>query len=220
MSNNFSRRQILKLTSGFITGGAITSSFSWFGNNSVQAQASCNNHYYQVPLIPQPDKLSCWAASMAMLLSYKRNASFTPQSLARQVSRDLRTSYSWSMLEQVKNYFGFRDIALPSNTSLYLSPKQWSQWLSTYGPLWVTVVGNPSHAIIVHGLRGDCTPGRTSINVLNPWNTNTRFTSDPVDFYPSNSGLAYTQSFNNFAANFGLLGLSNYSSWRVLYLPR
>lgn len=219
MSNNFYRRQILKLTGGFIAGGAISSTVSWLGNNSAQAQASCNS-YYQVPLIPQPDKLSCWAASMAMLLSYRRNTSFTPQSLARQVGRNLRTSYSWEMLEQVKNYFGFRDIPLPSNASLYPSPQQWSQWLSTYGPLWLTVVGRPSHAIIVHGLRGDCSPERTSINVLNPWNTNTSFTSDPVDFNPFNSGLAYTQSFRNFAASFGSLGFTYYGSWRVLYLPR
>ncbi len=85
---------------------------------------------YDVPLIPQPDKLSCWAGSMAMLVSFRKQASYTPEQLANDVGRSLRMSYGWDELEAVKDQFGFKDIPLPSNASLYPSPQQWSDWLN------------------------------------------------------------------------------------------
>lgn len=176
-------------------------------------------YHYDVPLIPQPDKLSCWAASMAMLVSYSQQASRTPESLAQEVGRSLRTSYGWDMLEEVKDHFGFKDIPLPSNASLYPPPEQWCEWLGTYGPLWVTTIGSPSHAIVVSGLQGDLTPEGTTIEILNPWDTTQTFSDDEIDFVPENHGIAYTRSFQDFAAEFGLLGLDNYGDWRVLYLP-
>ncbi len=174
---------------------------------------------FDVPLIPQPNKLACWAGSMAMLVSFRRQADVTPDSLAEEVGRSLRTSYGWDMLEDVKDHFGFVDIPLPPNASVYISPQQWCEWLGQYGPLWVTVVGAPSHAIIVRGLSGDLTPDGTTVSINNPWNLDVAFSNDPVDFDPFNEGKAYTQTFSDFAADFGNLGLDDYGSWRVLYLP-
>jgi Papain-like cysteine protease AvrRpt2 len=188
---------------------------------SAMSDFACpdSGYHYDVPLIPQPDKLSCWAGSMTMLVSYKQNASRTPESLAEEVGRSLRTSYDWDMLEEVKDHFGFQDIPLPSNASLYPSPSQWCEWLGTYGPLWVTTVGAPSHAIVVRGLQGDLTPEGTRIEILNPWDISQSFSSDPIDFEPENNGMSYTSTFQDFAADFGLLGLDDYGNWRVLYLP-
>jgi hypothetical protein len=177
------------------------------------------NTAYDVQLQPQPDKLSCWAGSMAMLVSYQRQATLTPEALADEVGRSLRTSYGWDMLEAVKDHFGFQDIELPSNASLYPGPQQWADWLVQYGPLWITVVGAPSHAIVVKGIAGDLTPDGTTLDILNPWDLNTAFDGDEVDFNPPNNGLSYTQSFTDFADNFGNLGLDDYGKWRVLYLP-
>jgi hypothetical protein len=175
---------------------------------------------YNVPLIPQPNKLSCWAASMAMLLSHHRKMSISPESLAQEVGRSLRTSYGWDMLEDVKNYFGLKEIALPSNTSLYPSPQQWHEWLKTYGPLWVTTIGAPSHAIVIHGISGDLTPKGTTIKIFNPWDITKKFDADPIDFNPANYGIAYSRTFNAFAAEFGLLNLDDYGKWRILYLGK
>jgi hypothetical protein len=170
---------------------------------------------YDVPLIPQPDKLSCWAGSMAMLLSFCRQAGYPPEQLANDVGMSLRTSYGWDLLEAVKNRFGFGELPLPSNASLYPSPDQWASWLTDYGPLWVTTIGAPSHAIIVRGITGDL----TQMLINNPWDTSTTFTGDPIDFSPANVGIAYQQSFADLASDFGNLALSDYGSWRVLYLP-
>ena len=94
------------------------------------------NLQYQVPLIPQPDKLSCWAASMAMLVSYKRNTITDPQSLAIEVNRILRTSYNWDTLEEVKSHFGFKQIFLSPemDPNVYPLPKQ----SRNYAPVSVT----------------------------------------------------------------------------------
>ena len=176
--------------------------------------------FYDVPLIPQPDKLSCWAGSMAMLLSFRKQGSFAPEQLANEVGLSLRTSYGWDMLEAVKDHFGFKDVELPSNASLYPSPDQWSNWLSNYGPLWVTTIGAPSHAIVIRGIKGDMTTDGTRMLINNPWDTGTTFSSDEIDFAPANNGIAYEQSFPDLAADFGNLELSDYGSWRVLYLPQ
>lgn len=177
-----------------------------------------SGYHYNVPLISQPDKLSCWAASMAMLVSYSQRASRTAESLAQEVGRSLRTSYSWDMLEEVKDHFGLQDIPLPSNASLYPPPERWCEWLGTFGPLWVTTVGAPSHAIVVCGLQGDLTPEGTTIEILNPWDVSQDFSDDPIDFVPENNGMSYTSTFQDFAADFGLLGLDDYGNWRVLYI--
>jgi N-acetylmuramoyl-L-alanine amidase len=175
---------------------------------------------FKVELIPQPDKLSCWAASMSMLLSYYRQASMTPESLAQQVGLSLRRSYGWDMLEAVRSKFLFKEIKQHSNLSYVPPPEDWFHWLEQYGPLWVTLRGSPSHAVVVSGITGDLTPGHTSIHLLNPWDINTKFDKDPIDFHPANHGIEETLSYDDFSKAFGNMGLANYGHWRILYLGR
>jgi hypothetical protein len=59
----------------------------------------------------------------------------------------------------------------------------------------------------------------TTIDILNPWDTSQTFSDDPIDFVPGNQVKTYTSTFQDFAADFGLLGLDNYGDWRVLYVP-
>jgi hypothetical protein len=188
------------------------------GDNQNIPPCPPEGYFYDVGLVAQPDKLSCWAASMAMLVGYQRQASLTAESLAAEVGMSLRTSYGWDLLEAVKDRYGFRDIPLPSNATLYPSPAQWCGWLGAYGPLWVTIVGAPSHAIIVRGISGDMTPEGTTVEVLNPWRIQP-YSDDPIDFDPFNDGMEASQPFPEFAADFGLMDMADYGQWRVLYLP-
>ena len=149
-----------------------------------------------------------------------QQASYPAEQLANDVGRSLRTSYGWDELEAVKDKFGFKEISLPSNASLYPSPQQWSDWLNDYGPLWVTTVGAPSHAIVVRGIKGDLTPDGTQVLINNPWDTSATFSNDEIDFNPANNGLQYQQSFTQLATDFGTLALDDYGSWRVMYLPQ
>ena len=180
---------------------------------------AAENIEHAVQLIPQPNKLACWAASMAMLLSFRRNASYDPESLTNEVGGSLMSSYGWDLLQAVRDRYGFTPIEVPSNASLYFSPAQWAQWLRDYGPLWVVIVGMP-HAVVVSGLTGDTDdPASCKVKVLNPWDTRVAFDNDPIEFHPANAGYTDWLPFNDFAADFGNMAEPDYGNWRVLYLP-
>jgi V8-like Glu-specific endopeptidase len=174
---------------------------------------------YPVQLVPQPNKLACWAASMAMLLSFRRNASFPPETLANDVGSSLMTSYGWDLLQAVRVRYGFTAIDVPSNTSLYFSPVQWAQWLRDFGPLWVVIVGMP-HAVVVSGLRGNTDDANgCEVKLLNPWDTRVSFDDDATEFHPANQGYADWLPFQQFASDFGNMAEPDYGNWRVLHLP-
>lgn len=174
---------------------------------------------YPVALIPQPDKNSCWAASMAMLLSWRHSASFAPETLAGEVGASLASSYSWDLLNAVRARYGFEMIRQPSSASLYHTPQQWSDWLGQYGALWVVIVGAP-HAVVLAGIRGNLgDPASVQVKLLNPWDTRVSFDNDPVAFNPPNRGYQDWISFQQFASDFGNMAALDYGNWRVLYLP-
>jgi len=174
---------------------------------------------YPVQLVPQPNKLACWAASMAMLLSFRTHASCSPETLANEVGGSLMTSYGWDLLQAVRDRYGFTAIDVPSNASLYFSPAQWAQWLRDFGPLWVVIVGMP-HAVVVSGLRGNTDDANgCEVRLLNPWDTRVTFDDDPIEFHPANQGYADWLPFQQFASDFGSMAEPDYGNWRVLHLP-
>lgn len=205
------------------SGGAIAgrqaSTAAAFSLGMVRPLGSDGPPDYPVQLIPQPDKNSCWAASMAMLLSYRRNASYSPETLANEVGQSLATSYNWDLLTAVRDRYGFNLIEQPSNTSIYHTPQQWADWLGRHGPLWVVIVGAP-HAVVLAGIRGNLAdPAATQVKLLNPWDTRVSFDNDPVAFNPPNSGYQDWIGFEQFASDFGNMAEADYGNWRVLSLP-
>ncbi|GAB5473901.1 MAG: hypothetical protein Mars2KO_20000 [Maribacter sp.] len=182
--------------------------------------------FYDVPLIPQPNKFSCWAASMAMLVSYSRSLrtsssmELSADELASEVGFTLNQSYGWDRLETVKEHFGFEEIPIVGIE--YPTAAQWRLWLDNYGPLYVTIEGTPSHAIIIHGITNETTETSSRLSILNPWNTEEEFDNDPTIFNPPNEGLRAVLSVQdlNRRMNGGDLGiLARYQDWRILYLP-
>jgi V8-like Glu-specific endopeptidase/N-acetyl-anhydromuramyl-L-alanine amidase AmpD len=172
-----------------------------------------------VHLIPQPDKNACWAAAMAMLLAHRGRQSRTPESIINDVGGTLASSYGWDLLQAVRDRYGFEVIDEPSNASLYHTPRQWAEWLKTYGPLWVVIVGAP-HAVVVAGIRGDLgDPNATQVKILNPWDTRVAFDNDPVAFHPANNGYEDWLPFAEFAGDFGTMAQPDYGNWRILHLP-
>ncbi len=188
---------------------------------------------FKVKLIPQPNKDSCWAAAMAMLLSYRDKKPYDPESLAEDVGQSLNMSLedAWKLLEDVRDRYGFKAIDVPSDTSLNFTPAEWAGWLHQYGPLWVVIVGAP-HAVLIGGLQGDTEdPESCQVYILNPWDTRVEFDDDPVEFHPANKGYADWRPFTEFASDFGdIFGLAakddegndlTYKgNWRILYLPK
>ncbi len=174
---------------------------------------------YPVHLIPQPNKDACWAAAMAMLLAHRRQLLRTPESIVNDVGGSLSSSYGWDLIKAVKARYGFDVIEQPSNASIYHTPRQWAEWLNTYGPLWVVIVGAP-HAVVVAGIRGDLgDPSKAEVKILNPWDTRIAFDNNAIDFNPANKGYESWLRFDTFASDFGNMAEANYGNWRVLHLP-
>ncbi len=201
-----------------------TASFS-LGVAPVRAQAygrALNNDSpsdQPVHLIAQPNKNACWVASMAMLLAHRWQPSRTPESIINAVGGSLASSYGWDLLNAARDRYGFRVIDQPPNASIYRTPKQWAEWLNTYGPLWVVIVGAP-HAVVVAGIRGDLEDANaTQVKILNPWDTRLAFDSDPIDFHPANNGYEDWLPFADFAADYGDMAQPDYGNWRILHLP-
>jgi hypothetical protein len=175
--------------------------------------------YNEVSLMPQPNKFSCWAAAMAMLINYKRRregsteALITPAGVAETIGISLDSSYSWGSIVPAKDEFGFNDIPV---TSSALSPRQWQTWLAEFGPLWVAIGQDPIHAVVIYGIQGDLTSANTEILIHNPWNISATFDDNPIDFNPPNAGISTTQSVTAFNEIFNNPELP--SDWRILYI--
>lgn len=116
------------------------------------------------PLIPQPTEVSCWAASMAMVVSYRAGRRLSPRRIARRARMTLTDGYSWSDIRKAVSTWGLRTIA-PATWM----PEPWNDMLSRLGPLWIVQVGDPYHAVVLTGMHGDGTVGATEVTLLNPW---------------------------------------------------
>ena len=203
----------------WIEGRAASFSLGVTSNRQARALGNDGPSDQPVYLIPQPNKDACWAAAMAMLLAHRRQQSRTPESIVNEVGGSLASSYGWDLIEAVKTRYGFQVIAQPSNASLYHTPKQWAEWLNTFGPLWVVIVGAP-HAVVVAGIRGNLDDAAaTQVKILNPWDTRVAFDSDPTEFHPANNGYEDWLPFADFAADFGNMAEPDYGNWRILHLP-
>lgn len=178
------------------------------------AAPECDIYYSGIPLIPQPNKLSCWAAAGAMMVSYHERRTVRPEEIARRFGVTLEES-NGSIMSQFEDTLGMEPVVFPE-ASVLTTVAQWCDWLHTHGPLLVSVVGDPGHSIVVHGLVGSGDGAQVYIH--NPWDTSTRFDdSDPHDFHPANRGLSYHASFGDFRGDFGGLGLANFARLRVLH---
>jgi len=175
-------------------------------------EATIEPIFYDVPLIPQPNETSCWAAAMAMIESFRRSREepghppLTVEALAEEASLSLDQQYSWDDLEEVKEHFGFLDVQIRG--AEYPIAEKWRTWLQEYGPLYVTIHGDPSHAIIVRGISGNLTQTGCQLDILNP--------------SPPNRGahLPMTVAELNEQFNRGNLShLAVYNDWRILYHP-
>ncbi|MGB0524624.1 MAG: papain-like cysteine protease family protein [Flammeovirgaceae bacterium] len=175
---------------------------------------------YNVTLVPQPNKTSCWAAAMAMLYSYYHKP-IDANTLIENLGFSLEASYGWDVLLDVKSFYGFINIPLTVESETP-SVEQIQDWLTNHGPLLFTVDGNPSHAVVVAGIKRDASDV-IWLHVFNPWDTREDFDDDPTQFNPENKGYAYFEKYEDFIQDFTRLSNKNninYDKWRIIYLDK
>lgn len=125
---------------------------------------------YHVPVIPQTKPMGCWAASIAMILSWRDHKLYTPGYVAEQCGygamreAGLDKNDSWPLL-----YWGFK--WLPAQT---ISVTDFYWGLVNHGPLWVATdqaaPGQPTapHIRVVTGMDPHPDPGRAIIYLNDP----------------------------------------------------
>lgn len=186
------------------------------------AELTAVSKMYAVELVPQSNKMSCWAASMAMLVAHAQDRSINDEMLAEETGISLDQSYGWDELTDAKEYYEFRDI--PLNASGYFpSAQEWYNWLNQHNsPLFVTIKGGPTHAVVVYGIEGTLEDNNITFHTHNPWDVKTTFGDDPLVFDPENNGLSQTYTYQEFKEAFeiGALQTLHYDKWRILYLPK
>lgn len=155
---------------------------------------------YDVPLIPQMTNMSCWAASIAMILGWKKKMSIPDEIIARNPGgRSYMTSYAKGLDPN--------DTRILRANGFQVEPPQCytvqaiNTLMTTKGPLWVATWAPGPHIRVVTGLQG---------NIL--------YINDPA---PVGKGSTYTRSFHQFFGameNLGARELKQASPVYVAYL--
>jgi ABC-type bacteriocin/lantibiotic exporter with double-glycine peptidase domain len=136
-------------------------------------------------LVAQPTSVSCWAAALTMVVSYRDKASYDPATIASRAGMDLNTGYGWSQIESAVTAWNLVEEGPTSS-----DPYDWANKLTQWGPIWVVEIGNPFHAVVLAGINGDGTPDGTMVTVYNP--------------SPVGVGAVQTKSFTAFETEFEL----------------
>ncbi|MBC7234271.1 MAG: hypothetical protein H5T69_00400 [Chloroflexi bacterium] len=133
--------------------------------NADEEGASSLYVHYNVPLIPQTSNMSCWAASAAMLVSWRDSISISDQIIASGIGywseylhgldpEDIFVFASWGLVEEEPQTFTIQAFA---------------DLLDQYGPLWTAGdTGAGAHVRVVTGISGDGTPDGTFLSINDP----------------------------------------------------
>lgn len=155
---------------------------------------------YDVPLIPQMSNMSCWAASIAMILGWKKKMSIPDEIIARNPGgKSYMTSYSKGLDPNDKYILRANGFEIDAPQCYTLSSI--NNLLVRKGPLWVATWAPGPHIRVVAGISG-----------------NTLFINDPA---PVGSGSRYTRSFKKFFGtmeNLGSREMLEHSPVYVAYL--
>jgi hypothetical protein len=134
-----------------------------------------------IPLIPQPTEVTCWAASIAMLVGR------SVEEVCDGAGMTTTDGYGWPDIERAVSYWGLTQIGPACGGPDYFAP------MLDRSPLWIVEIGAPYHAVVLTGMYTDADEwawDNTTVTVNNPW--------------PPNSGNVETRSFMDFANDYEL----------------
>jgi len=152
---------------------------------------------YDVPLIPQTSRMSCWAASIAMILGWKRGMSIPDTVIAKNPGGlNYMTSYAQGLDPNDKyileaNGFGIESPQCYTTEGI-------NSLLTKKGPLWVATWAPGPHIRVVTGM----------VAV-------TLFVNDPA---PVNVGSHYLRRFNDFFGAMEQLGMRELKEQSPVYV--
>ena len=154
---------------------------------------------YQVEGLVQP-RMGCWATVATMMMNWKLRGSNPIPEILRMAGENLNPPNENYYVNLFNNATGLAAsekeqfitaLNMEAMSPANYSPQNYYEWLSTYGPLWVTVDANSSegfspHALLLFGMQGN----------LNNANEITFKFIDPAN------GQVQSKSFEDFIAVF------------------
>lgn len=108
---------------------------------------------YSVPLIPQTTNMSCWAASIAMILSWKQRRTIPDEVIARNTGGRNYAPYMATGLNPNDVYILNRNGFVMESPRCY-TPRVIMELLHAFGPLWVASAVPTPHIRVVSGVTG------------------------------------------------------------------
>ena len=152
---------------------------------------------HEVHIIPQMTNMSCWAASIAMILGWKKRMSIPDEVIAKNPGgKSYMTSYQNGLDPNDKRILtanGF-EIDAPQCYTV----EAITQLLKSKGPLWVATWAPGPHIRVVTGILG-----------------NTVYINDPA---PVGKGSQYTKSFAQFFGSMENLGAREQNQKAPVYV--
>ncbi|HEY2974825.1 MAG TPA: papain-like cysteine protease family protein [Pyrinomonadaceae bacterium] len=125
-----------------------------------------------LPVIAQPSGLTCWAAVVTMMWSWKNNQSMAIPDVLAQIGSQWvdRFKAGKSLAKNIAKDL-YDAAGLVQLISFNPTIEGWLELLQKYGPLYVDVgynTGTGTHAIIVIAIKGDGTAAGTTITYVDP----------------------------------------------------
>jgi Astacin (Peptidase family M12A)/Papain-like cysteine protease AvrRpt2 len=190
---------------------ASSSNSSGTLSNDVGTGASSFHIEYEVPLIPQPTKMSCWAAAVAMIYVWLREQEgikikIDPQQIKRKVGvwKDFSIEIDSTGLNP-DDVRIFNKLHFCCEAPMCYTVEGFKELIAFYGPLWVAGASPSPHARVVYGVYGDGTPDNTILMVHDPWGSNLPQDPKPADM-AKNKGSSYEMPFVKFMTQIENLG--------------
>jgi ABC-type bacteriocin/lantibiotic exporter with double-glycine peptidase domain len=137
-----------------------------------------------VDLVPQHHDMTCWAASMAMVVNARDGSSLTDDDVVAQTSSD-DNGKTWDEAAGLASVFNLVQVGPACWT-----PDGWADVLNAHGAIWTPEPGNQYHIVVVAGIQGDGTPEGSAFLIYDPW--------------PPNGGNVYTPSYSDFEQQYEL----------------
>jgi len=108
---------------------------------------------FDVPVVPQTSRMSCWAASIAMILGWQQNVSIPDETIAKNPGGlNYMTSYTKGLDPNDKYILGANGFAV--DPPQCYTPDAISALLFAHGPLWVATWAPGPHIRVVTGQLG------------------------------------------------------------------
>ncbi|RYG54665.1 MAG: hypothetical protein EOO01_00855 [Chitinophagaceae bacterium] len=140
----------------------------------VTLPADFTIYYPAVQKIKQPDGMSCWAAALTMLYSYKWSRMNLDIAATLKPLGDIYVTIfqNGSGIKPAQEAALYRAAGLTVIQGQNPTIAYWKDLLQRRGPLSITVDADPGkgfiHALVITGLKGDGSPGKTEVTYIDP----------------------------------------------------